>query len=337
MRRSVLFLALALVLLLGVIQWWSRPRPPLSSDPSTQNVSPRPHVSQTSPPQAPVGPLIYKVPTKGEYQGKSDPRWAWWRRMENLDPRFEWKMPISFYGKVVDQDGQPVAAARIRYGWNAASGSNERFAQSDSHGMFSIEGINGKVLSVRVQKHGYYASKDGFGAFEYAAFFEPHYHEPDPYKPVVFQLQKKQQVAPLVRTEQEIRLPERGPAVRVPLDDRTSLELSLLANNMKPDQPWSMRIATDSAGLQTATDEFPVEAPTDGYQSSVILDRKSPKPGGWSGLYQGGVLYFKTAQGYGRVEIKMLAGDDEARVTTYLNASGSRNLQADDSGDQDGS
>ena len=94
------------------------------------------------------------------------------------------------------------------------SGSNERFAQSDSHGMFSIEGINGKVLSVRVQKHGYYASKDGFGAFEYAAFFEPHYHEPDPYKPVVFQLHKKQQVAPLVRTEQEIRLPERGPAVR---------------------------------------------------------------------------------------------------------------------------
>jgi hypothetical protein len=337
MRRSVLFLVLALVLLLVVIRWLSPPRPPLSSGSSTQSASPRLHLSQSSPTQPPVGPLTYEVPTRGEYQGKSDPRWAWWRHMENLDPKFEWKMPISFYGKVVDQDGQPVAAVRIRYGWNSTSGSNERFAQSDTHGMFSIEGIKGKVLSVRVQKDGYYARRNGFGAFEYAAFFEPHYHEPDPNKPVVFQLLKKQQVAPLVRTEQEIRLPERGSAVTVPLDGRTSMELSLLANNMKPDQPWSMRIATNSAGLQTATDEFPVEAPTEGYQSSVILDRKSPKPGGWSELYQGGVLYFKTAQGYGRVEIKMLAGDDEARVTTYLNASGSRNLQADDSDDQDDS
>jgi hypothetical protein len=247
--------------------------------------------------------------------------------MEKLDPKFEWKMPIRFYGKVIDQDGEPVRGARIRYGWNSVNGSNESFGESDAQGMFSIEGIKGKLLSVRIQKDGYHARKDGFRAFEYAAFFEPYYHEPEPNEPVIFELLKKQKAPPLVRTEQEIRLPQGGSAVAVRLDDTTSIEVRLLANATKPDQPWSMRIAASGGALQTAADEFPVEAPTDGYQSSVIIDRKSPKPSGWSGLYQGGVLYLKTAKGYGWVEIKMLAGDDKARVTTYFNPSGSQNLE----------
>ena len=111
------------------------------------------------------------------------------------------------------------------------------------------------------------------------------------------------------------------------LNGTTSLDVSLLANQIKPDQPWSMRVAVTGGGVQSATDEFPVEAPVDGYQSDIAIDRKSPKPSGWSGLYQGGVFYVKTPQSYGRIEIKMLAGDNKARVTTYLNPSGSRNLE----------
>jgi hypothetical protein len=248
--------------------------------------------------------------------------------MEKLDPRFEWKMPIRFYGKVIDHNGQPVPEARIRYGWNGIDGSNERFGQTDAQGMFSIEDIKGKLLSVRVQKEGYHAHNNGFRVFEYAAFFEPHYHEPDPSSPVVFELLEKAEPAQLVRTEEEIRI-AKGSTVMVRLDDKTSIELKLLANETQPDQPWSMRVAATNGELQTAAVEFPVEAPHDGYETSVLLDRTTPKPAGWSELYQGGVVYVKTGQGYGRVEIRMLAGDDEARVTTYLNPSGSRNLEYD--------
>jgi hypothetical protein len=271
--------------------------------------------------------LAYEVPTKGKYQGRSDPRWEWWKRMEKLDPKFEWKMPIRFYGKVIDQNGQPVPEARIRYGWNGINGSNERVDQSDAQGMFSIEDIQGKLLSVRVQKEGYHARNSGFRAFEYAAFFEPYFHQPDPNEPVVFELFKKQESVPLVRTEQQITLQKGGPAVTVALADKTSIQLSLLANETQPDKPWSMRVKTNSGGLQTAAAEFPVEAPTDGYASSVLLDRTSPKPAGWSELYQGGVLYVKSDQGYGRVEIRMIAGDAQARITMYFNPSGSRSLE----------
>jgi hypothetical protein len=139
---------------------------------------------------------------------------------------------------------------------------------------------------------------------------------------------KKQEAESLIKEERVIRLPQVGSETTVRLSDTTALQVGLLANHINPDQPWSIRVAVTGGGLQTATDEFPVEAPINGYQPSVAIDRKSPKPSGWSELYQGGVLYVKTAQGYGRLEIKMLAGDNKARVTTYLNPSGSRNLES---------
>jgi len=239
-------------------------------------------------------------------------------------------MPINFYGRVIDQNGQPVQGAKVRLQWTdmSAAGTTEKFTETDVQGMFSLSNEKGKRLSVFVAKDGYRAVKRGRASFEYAAFFEPNYIEPDPNNPVIFQLIKRQEAQPLIKTEQEIRLPQAGSATTVRLDNTTSLDVSLLANQIKPDQPWSIRVAVTGGGLQTAADEFPMEAPTDGYQSSVAIDRKSPKPSGWSGLYQGGVLYVKTAQGYGRVEIRMLAGDNKARVTTYLNPSGSRNLES---------
>ena len=39
--------------------------------------------------------------------------WDWWNRMEKNDPQFQWKMPINFYGKVVDQFGQQMATAEV--------------------------------------------------------------------------------------------------------------------------------------------------------------------------------------------------------------------------------
>ena len=134
---------------------------------------------------------------------------------------------------------------------------------------------------------------------------------------------------PLIKTEQEIRLSQIGFPITVRLNDIVLLSVSLLANQVKPDQPWSIRVAVNGGGgLQTASEEFPVEAPAEGYQESVTLDRQSPKPSGWSGLYQGGVLYVKIGQGYGRVEIRMVAGDNKVRMTTYFNPSGSRNLES---------
>jgi hypothetical protein len=329
-RRIFILGSIAVILLVAVAWWWNRPTPPPPSAPPATNPSSTIQASKSSPTQTPTVPLTYEVPTKGEYQGMGDPRWEWWNQIKKRDPKFEWKMPVNFYGKVIDQASQPVQGAKVRFQWTdmSAAGTTEKFTETDAQGMFSLTGEKGKNLGVYVSRDGYHAVRDGRRNFEYAAFFEPNYIEPDPNNPVIFQLIKKQEAQPLIKTEQEIRLPQIGSATAVRLDDTISLEVSLLANQIKPDQPWSIRVAVTGGGLQTAADEFPVKAPTDGYQSSVAIDRKSPKPSGWSGLYQGGVLYVKTAQGYGRVEIRMLAGDNKARVTTYLNPAGSRNLES---------
>jgi hypothetical protein len=330
MNRLIFVGLMATFTLVVAFWWWTRSVSQPISRPPAANPSPSIQIAKSSPTQTPNATLSYEVAKKGEYQGMADPRWNWWRQMKKLDPKFEWKMPLNFYGKVIDEAGQAVPGAKVRFQWTdmSAAGTSEEFAQTDAQGMFSLTARKGKNLGVYVSKDGYHAVRDGKGNFEYAAFFEPNYIEPDPKNPVTFQLIKKQEAQPLIKTEQEIKLPQVGSGTVVRLDNSTSIEVSLLANHIKPTQPWSMRVAVSGGGLQIAADEFPMEAPPDGYQPSVTIVRNGPKPSGWSGLYQGGALYVKTAQGYGRVEIKMLAGDNKARVTTYLNPSGSPNLES---------
>src|SRR4051812_42251660 len=62
--------------------------------------------------------------------------------------------PISFFGKVQDQDAAPIDGANVEFGavdkfWE--SGSNYH-ATSDANGLFSINGIKGAGLTVAVSK-----------------------------------------------------------------------------------------------------------------------------------------------------------------------------------------
>ncbi len=52
----------------------------------------------------------------GPYE-PSDPRWAEVRAKDVTDKQWEWRMPINFYGKVVDEGDQPVSGANIKFSW----------------------------------------------------------------------------------------------------------------------------------------------------------------------------------------------------------------------------
>ena len=49
-------------------------------------------------------------------------QWEWWDAMDKADPDFQWKMPIEFYGKVVDQFGEPVVGATVDFVWTTVVG-----------------------------------------------------------------------------------------------------------------------------------------------------------------------------------------------------------------------
>src|SRR5438552_3803898 len=75
----------------------------------------QPAMSQSIPPRsAPTPPLsvgdVAKQMPGGPYE-HNDPRWAERRRMREIDPKYEWKTPISFYGKVIDDNGAPISDA----------------------------------------------------------------------------------------------------------------------------------------------------------------------------------------------------------------------------------
>ena len=62
---------------------------------------------------------------RGDIKVRAIHVWEWWKQMKKRDPKFEWKMPVNFYGKVVDQASQPVERANVRFqvdrylgGWN---------------------------------------------------------------------------------------------------------------------------------------------------------------------------------------------------------------------------
>lgn len=109
----------------------------------------------------------------------ADPRWKGYEAKRKLDPSSEWRTPIEFFGKVVDEKEQPVAGALIEFAWTGTpekyggDGVGKRTLTSDSNGMFSLTGVGGKGMTVYVSKEGYYRRSESNGWFEYAGFWEP--------------------------------------------------------------------------------------------------------------------------------------------------------------------
>lgn len=127
--------------------------------------------------------------------------------------------PISFFGRVQDQNGAPVNEARIAFGavdsfWEA--GSNYQTA-SDANGLFSITGIKGAGLTVGVSKEGY----DGIKGLSYQSFgygMPPDSNRKAPPSkdvPALFVLRKKASAEPMFSVHRDIPVPRDGTPVEV--------------------------------------------------------------------------------------------------------------------------
>ena len=282
-----------------------------------------------------------QVSTSDSSVYKTDPKWIWWNEKSAIDPQFEWKMPISFYGKVVDEDGQPVSGTTASFIWTdmSAQGTSTIESVSDHQGLFVLDGVQGKRLQVRVKKDGYYTNADNPLSFEYAAFFEPNYHNPDRQNPVIFRLRKKGDVTKeLIVRESLIGITPNGSPH--PIDLRTAEKASPgdIAISITRSAPkdvrkyeWSLTIAgVDGAGLIESTEQFMFEAPKEGYltQYSYRFDVNSPH---WQNQLRR-KYFVRSADGrfYARVEIKAMPqfqNSAAARVLFFVNPTGSRNLE----------
>ncbi len=141
-------------------------------------------------------PEIIQPYAKTKLLGLKDPRWKKYNEEYAKDRTYEWKTPIEFFGKVIDENNKPVANAAVEAQWvgleETRDGVGKKKLSSDINGKITITGLKGKCMSVRVSKKGYFTShKIPNNDFEYAGFWEPNFIEPDRENPVIFHLIKR--------------------------------------------------------------------------------------------------------------------------------------------------
>ena len=264
-------------------------------------------------------------------------------RRTREDPAYEWKQPINFYGKVVDENNEPVSEATVDFEWNDLSeqGTSSSQTMSDNLGFFSLRDEKGKRLYVQVQKDGYYTSRRTGVAFEYAnpatGLFRP-----DSNNPVIFHLRKKGPGVDLVTSKFGIKLsfpihiPRDGTPIMVDLLQRkTGQTGQLQISESKPEYAewqqatnWSFRMEIPDGGFIEQNDEFPFEAPENGYEPVVEFNFEKGT-GDWvQHIKKSYYLKFGSPPRYGRLQIETGISYGGAILTYAINPDGSRNLEA---------
>ena len=344
MDKRILILITVLLTAAVFLRWVSMTRNP--SEP-THVESPPVVVYKTSAPEPVTERKDDRPRTTAQLpataSGKYDPtlpQWQEWRQRNKEDPKWEWKTPIAFYGRVLDQNNNPVVGAKVILSWTdlSAKGTSLRELQTDGAGNFTLSGVTGKHLSVRsIEKAGYKNSTTNRDGFEYSAFFEEEYHIPDPNNPVIFRLYQNATAEPLIKLSNKVEIPPSG-SVGVNLQNghkgavEAHVMIEFVDNSDPSGKKWGVRLRAPGGGIQTANEEFATVAPESGYQSEIYLDQDTHQPSGFQSgsLYKGGKFYVKTSAGYAVFDFRMIPGSSHFKFSSYLNPNlNSRNLEYD--------
>ncbi len=250
---------------------------------------------------------------------------------------------LTFYGKVVDQYGQPVVGARILgrtllYVSMDASGGDSYYTDSDADGLFKFVGIHGASLTVTPQKAGY----------EYNPRLPPNWTEnyvPDPANPMVFTMWKTQGAELLIQDEKFYGLnPDgrtntidlvKGIATGRPIPEG-DLQVSIqrpAGNNLRGKFDWSFSIEILGGGLVEAPDSYLNLAPENGYQPKYTFTMSASDPN-WQEELQDKIFYIKSREGkiYGYIKITAIPNYNDTSaldIKSFVNPAGSRNLEQD--------
>lgn len=259
------------------------------------------------------------------------------------DPTFDWKQPIDFYGKVIDENGRLVVGATIHFVWNDLSpeGTSRATTTSDAAGLFSFSGKQGKRLYVEVSRNGYYVSKSNRIAFEYA---NPHdgLFTPDPNDPVVFHLRKKGVAEPLLVVKKVLVIPKDGTPVGLDLlsgkraaAGNANLEVRCWTQEKRDSLnrfDWKCRIEVPGGGITESTNEFDFLAPEAGYRPFDEIDMPKSLERKWNVSARKNYFVRLKSGVFGFLKFEMIAhGDHFFQIEGYVNPAGSRNLEFDES------
>jgi hypothetical protein len=257
------------------------------------------------------------------------------------DPTYEWKLPINFFGRVLDESNEPIAGADIHFGWNSitANGvaSDETLdSKSSELGLFELRDKKGDPLSVSVSKQGYYPKTEYFWYNPDRGPFRP-----DQNNPFVFHLHKKGPGVNLITSQNGMSpdlhapIPRDGTPTKVDLMHQTvGATGQMILSEIKPEYKywqqatqWSFNVEIPDGGFIGENDEYPYEAPTGGYQSIIEFDFQKSSADWKTGINTNLYIEFGNPPLYGRLQIKTGIYSGGATLTYAINPNGSRDLE----------
>jgi len=351
MKRKYL-LSAVLLATVGCLLLWYAPHTKDQNVPEIGVASTNPIVAQPKlPPQSPT------LATSSMAAGPPPNLWSdpidWAKqRHQQMDAQQmalnDWRAPIEFYGKVVDENTNAVAGADVHFVWTDLSpeGSSERRTHSDDNGLFSLRGVAGKNLHVETFKQGYYNYSPSGLYFNYTG--QAQNFVPDASNPVLFRLKSKGVVEPLIHVHagrggmEGIRITKDGTPVEISLRSGNAVPLGqgdirvqcwTYDQGKRPGQgyDWKCQITVPGGGLEPRADDLDFEAPQDGYQPTDVIDMPAEIENRWSNDVKRQYFLKLGSGNYARINFEMIAhGDHFVVVESYYNPSGSRNLEPPD-------
>jgi hypothetical protein len=280
--------------------------------------------------QTPGGPYV-----------SSDPRWNTVREKEKTDPNWEWRTSINFYGRVLDENERPVSDAKVDAQWSdlSATGASSGMVLTDAEGLFAITGKTGRGITIRIVKEGYYTPRRQQTSFDFAAFWEANYYEPDPANPAIFHLRKKGESETLNAGEVQPSVAADGTPVRLDLlsagrvSPSGQLEITAITNTEKYPPAkfdWRASLIVPEGGLIEHHVEFPFEAPAEGYQPKVEIEMPANSPDWRRSIEKHYFIRFGNPTRYGRIRIRFNGATQRAFLRFAVNPTGSRGLEGND-------
>jgi len=265
--------------------------------------------------------------------------------LENLN------VAIKFWGKVVDQDDNPLSGVIIKgyvmhdtvaspYGYSL--GHFEIATSKDGH--FEITDVSGSGLTIEsIVKEGYELSKNVKTHFGYRGYAEK--FTPDQNNPVVFKMWERHGAEPLVKCYINIGIPCDGTPVLIDflknkkVDSGGNLRITFkreplhIQRGKDKGYDWTLLLEAIDGEILDSTEEFMYMAPEAGYKSSLQIEMLKTDPNWISILNKPFYLKLQDGKQFARVNLELYTNFEppptSLQIESWLNPSGSRNLEYD--------
>ncbi len=245
------------------------------------------------------------------------------------------EQPIEFYGKVVDQFGQPVSNAevlgRIVYNNGGAAGVRNASVFTDVNGRFEFHGAMGRTLDFSITKAGYKFTPEG-DAYDFTSLVpENKRHHPNPNEPVIVKMWKLQGAEPLLHGGKLVRAAPDGTPVKINLTTRSVIGEGgdILLSLHHPHYPhgtpnvphynWWVEVVPAEGGILEATDrpENMLMAPADGYSPSWRFDQAADHAN-WTRTFTKSFYVKMPGERYGRLVLNVECNSTEVSSPVQL-------------------